>query len=232
MRLKVKNNGFTLVEVLIAVTIFGIVVTSLYGSFNLIISNVNPINSSLDDYEMARSAMDRITQDLNALYVSPLNIYSPPDIETENVMDMFRFLSQPFEIGAGSFSQLRFASFEHISFMRNQKPGIGVLKYYVDISESGDFLLKRSDIGLAFYSEDTKDNFNNDPILCERLLEFKLEFTDQDGEQHEVWDSDSPDFAFASPYSIYIKLVIGDKTRPNVFTTTIVLPVKREKNES
>jgi len=228
-----NNRGFTLVEVLIAVTIFGIVVSTLYSSFNIIISNINPMNTSLDDYGMAQNTMDRITKDLASLYLTSNAIYSPPDMETDdNAIDRFRFVSQAISINANSFSQLRFASLEHISFNRNQKPGIGIIKYYTEKSENGAIVLKRSDIGLIFYDGNQEDDSYNEPVLCERVLAFKLEFTDHEGKNYEEWDSDSSDFNFASPYSINIKLEIGDDNKTNVFETTIVLPVQREKNES
>ncbi len=129
---QIKHNGFTLVEVLVAITIFGIVVSTLYGSFNMVISNINPMNNSLDDYGMAQNAMARITKDLGSLCITSSAVYSKPDMgDDDNAGDRFRFVSQSVSTNSSSFSQLRFASFEHISFNRDQKPGIGIIQYYI-----------------------------------------------------------------------------------------------------
>ncbi len=230
------NSGFTLIEILLAITIFAVVVSTLFGSFNIIISSVDPINAGMYDYQMARTAMDRIKKDLISICLTNDSIYTPPDIyDTKNHQDRFRVMDETVSLGDNSFSQLRFASFEHITFNHNKKGRIGIIRYYVDASEDGaensSFVLKRSDIGLIFYDKTKKYNTKNDPLLCERVKAFKLVFIDQDGKPHEDWDSDSSDFGFATPSAITIKLEIGDEKISNIFTTTIILPVHRDKKE-
>jgi general secretion pathway protein J len=229
---KGRPSGFTLVEVLVAVTIFGIVVSMLFASFNMVISNVNPINLGLDEYEMAQNAMDRIKRDLNSLCLTHAAVYSRPDVEENDDSDRFRFISKINSLDTRSFAQLRFASFEHLGFNPDKISRIGIITYYAQASEEGSISLKRSDVGAVFYDETNEINDGNDPVLCERITLFELLFTDQDGTRHENWDSDASDFYFATPYSIQIKLGIGDGQRSNIFVTTLVLPTQREKDES
>lgn len=232
MTIQKKNSGFTLVEILVAIAIFGIVVSTLYASFHTVIASINPMNQGLDDYEMAQNAMDRIRKDLYGLYLLSDSIYSPPGILDDDDADRFRFVSQRNTFSANSYSRLRFASFGHLDLNRDQNFGIGIIQYYVEPSENGEMLLKRSDIGLVYYNEDRENDFLNDPVLCERIKAFELEFMDTQGETHAFWDSDASDFGFTFPFSIHIKLVIGDDNTTRVFATTIVLPVQREKIES
>jgi general secretion pathway protein J len=229
---KNRPGGFTLVEVLVAVTIFGIVVSMLFASFNIVISNVDPINAGLDEYEMAQNAMDRIKRDLNSLCLTYDSVYSRPDMEGNDEPDRFRFIAHIVSLDTRSFSQLRFASFEHLGFNRDKKSRIGIITYYTEPSEEGSILLKRSDVAAVFYDGTKENNDENDPVLCERVTSFELSFLDQEGNPHENWDSDSSDFDFATPYSIQIKLEIGDGQRSNIFVTTLVLPTQRDKDES
>jgi len=227
-----RHKGFTLVEVLVAITIFAIAISTLFASFNIVISNIDPINNSLDNYEMAQNTMDRIQKDLISLCLTHDPIYIPPDMEEYDDPDRFRFVSQTVSIDGNPFSQLRFATFDHLVFNHDQKSSIGIIKYYLEPSDNGTIVLKRSDIGSVFFNEAKEDNTRNDPILCEKVKEFKLIFIDQDGNSHEDWNSDSSNFGFGTPFSIMIKLVVGDLERADIFATTIVLPAYREKNES
>ncbi|WP_300461134.1 prepilin-type N-terminal cleavage/methylation domain-containing protein [Desulfobacula sp.] len=226
------HKGFTLVEVLVAITIFAIAVSTLFASFNMVISNIDPINAGLDDYEMAQNAMDRIQKDLMSLCLTHDPAYTPPEMEGSDEPDRFRFVSKTVSLNGNTYTQLRFASFEHIGFKRGQKSRIGIIHYYVEPSENETMVLKRADIGSVFFEETRENKTRNDPLLCERVNAFELTFIDQEGKSHEEWDSDDANVDFATPYAIQIRLVIKNRERSNNFATTIVLPSHREKNES
>ncbi len=227
-----KHKGFTLVEVMVALTIFAIAVSTLFASFNIIISNIDPINVGLDNYELAQNTMERIQKDLNSLCLTHDPIYTPPNMEEKEESDRFRFVSERVYLDNNSFSQLRFASFEHLAFQRNLKTDIGIIKYYVEPSQDGTFVLKRSDIETVLFDESRDNNTKNDLVLCERIKIFELTFIGQDGDIHENWNSDSLNFGFSTPYSVMIKLELGGRIKSDVFVTTILLPTFRDKNES
>lgn len=227
-----RHKGFTLVEVLVAVTIFGIAVSTLFASFNIIISHIDPINAGLDNYEMAQNTMNRIQKDLMSLCLTHDPVYRQPDMEESDDPDRFKFVSETVSIDGNSYTQLRFASFEHITFNRDQTSRIGIINYYVESLENGTIVLKRSDIGSVFFDETKENNTKNDPLLCDRVSAFELIFIDQDGKTHNEWNSDSSYFDFATPYAVRIKFTIKNKERSDNFATTIVLPSYRKKNES
>ena len=232
-----SSRGFTLVEILVAITIFAIAVSMLFTSFNIVISQIHPINASIDQYEMAQTAMKIIEKDLMSLYVTGYSLYSPPDLINSDTGDRFRFTAKTVSIDENSFSQLRFASLDHINLNRDSRSVTGIIKYYTQVSEDGTIVLKRYDIGNIFYEdkgkdETAEDNNNNDPVICENVKIFEMIFIDQEGNTHEDWDSDSSDYDFATPFAVRIKLVIGNDEQSNSFATTIVLPVFRKKHES
>ena len=59
-----KKNAFTLIELLIAISIFSVVVLALYSAFNTGILSYRQIDSSLNTYEAARLALTKIESDL------------------------------------------------------------------------------------------------------------------------------------------------------------------------
>lgn len=225
------HTGFTLVEVLVAITIFAIAVSTLFASFNLVISKIDPINAGLDDYDMARTAMDRIQKDLAGLCLTHAPAYLSPEQEKTADPDRFRVVSNRTWRAEKEFSQLRIASFGHLSFNREPDSRIGIITYYVAVSDNGLPVLKRSDIGINFYDDTKETARTTDPIVCTRVLAFELIFIDQEGNVHEDWDSDAADFDFATPFAIQVNLSIGIPQRPHTFSTTVVLPTYRTKNE-
>ncbi len=232
-----RIQGFTLIEILVAITIFAIAVSMLFTSFNMVISQIHPLNISIDEYAMARTAMNIIGRDLMSLYVTEYSMYSPPDMINSDTKDRFRFIAKTVSINGNSFCQLRFASLNHIVLNGDNRSETGIIKYYTETSEDGTILLKRFDVGNIFYKDkkenDLKKNINkNDPVICENVKAFELVFIDQDGSTHKDWDSDSSDYGFATPIAVRIKFVIGNGEQSNNFATTIVLPVFREKHES
>jgi len=229
---KKRHNGFTLVEVLLAMAIFAVAITTIFAAFNTVISSINPMNTRIDDYEMAQTAMDRIQKDLLSLCLTHNPVYSPPNMEDTDKKDRFRFVSQTISFEPYVFSHLRFASFEHLSFKTESKGAIGIITYYVELLDTGDLVLKRSDVNSVFFDEKTETNTAFDPVLCTRITAFKFNFIDEQGKEYELWDSDAPDFGYATPFAIKISLSIGDDEKSQFFSTTLVLPTFREKNDA
>jgi len=66
-----KSSGFTLIEVLLAVSILALVVAIIYASFSMAGRNVQHAEASRDRTDLARTLLSRITSDLhNATCVS------------------------------------------------------------------------------------------------------------------------------------------------------------------
>jgi len=70
----INPEGFTLFELLIAIFIFALVLTTIYASSTGTFRVVNETESEVEIYRMARIAMERMLEDLESLYVqrSPL----------------------------------------------------------------------------------------------------------------------------------------------------------------
>jgi len=219
-------NGFTLLEILIAIFIFSVVVTTIFGSFNFIFSTTGAFDSGIDVYESARNCLNRMTIDLQAAYVSQPPAFTPPGFDA--APEPYRFSGETDTVGAASFSRLRFSSQAHISFEKSRQEGIAEIVYYVQPGENGTFTLRRSD---ALYPYPPFREKGTDPVLCENLKSLKFTYYDVEGNDHDDWDSDSDDFKYATPRAVGIQLELGIGSFSQQFATLVALPAYRLESE-
>ena len=75
-----RTSGFTLVEVLIAMSISLVVIMSLYSAFTLQYKNINVQEQVAEMQQSARVAMDRMIQDIRMAGYNPTRALSSPAI--------------------------------------------------------------------------------------------------------------------------------------------------------
>ena len=223
---KVSSCGFTLIEILVAIFIFAVVITTIFGSYNTVFSNVEKINASITDYEMAKNCLCRMIIDLKSIHVSLPPEYSPPGFD--DPPDNYRIVGDTSYSGNNSFSRLRFTSLAHLSFGNKINEGIAEIIYYVQATDDRHYALKRAD---SLYPYKPFEEKGNDPVLCEDLISMSLKYYDHEGTECEIWNSESETFGYASPRAIGIKLEVGDDSVSQIFETMVALPVYREKIE-
>jgi general secretion pathway protein J len=227
----VNNTGFTLMEILIAIFIFSIVMTTIFGTFNGVISRTEAIKKGMGGFEMAQTCLNRIASDLNAIYIEQKPLYHPPDFD--DPPDPYRVFGKETFSGNKNFTQLRFASTDHLPMTKNIENGIAEIVYYV--VEQGypesEFVLKRSDVLYPNDEDYVFEEKESDPVLCEDIEEFTVTFFDKDGNEYEKWDSDSDFLKYATPNALKIKLKIKNNDGSYYFDTKIALPVFREASE-
>lgn len=225
-KLKNKNHyGFTLVEILLAIFIFAIIVTTIFGSFNSIFTNSRAIAEDLTSLEMAKNCLNRMIVDLESLHVYLPPEYSSPDFD--DPPDPYRIVGDEVIAGRASFSRLRFTSFAHLPLGKKTGAGIAEIIYYVQATDDNDFVLKRSD---SLYPYKQFEEKRSDPALCENVRSLEFEYIDIEGDKFESWDSDSKEFGYATPVAINIKLELGDDSYSTLFETMMTLPVIRQKS--
>ncbi len=225
-----KNTGFTLLEILIAIFIFAVVMSTIFGTFNAVISRTDAIKNGMGGYEMARTCLNRIASDINAIYIEQRPLYHPPDFD--DPPDPYRFVGEETFAGNKSFSQLRFASTEHLSMTRRDENGIAEIVYYV--KEQGypesEVVLKRSDVVYPYDEDYAFEEKESDPVLCENIEEFSILYFDKEENEYEKWDSDSDFFKYSTPYAVKIKLKIKNNDGFYTFDIKMAFPVYREKS--
>ncbi len=216
------DAGFTFIEVMIAILIFSVVITTLFSSFQAFIHAGAAVKESIADTEKISAVFKRMHRDMEGVYGVQLPRYKKPAFNSEP--DPFRLTGSEEIVGGQTVSYLVFSSSAHAKTGMDPRNGIAQIFYYTKENDNNTLDLFRGDV-LPPYPEEPAGC--NDPVLCTGISGFELLFTDKDGEQYRNWDSDSEEFAYAFPVRIDIKIVFGPREQETVFETAVGLMSQR-----
>ena len=214
------KKGFTLMEVMVTLVVFSIVMLTLFSSFQAFVSSGDSITRGIQDSERARTALERIREDLEQVHMVQPPRYRVPAFNAPP--DPFRMAGSRTRVGGSVFSRLEFTTFSRVITGPEEARGISKIIYYVRQNPDKGFDLCRSDREPGTPGEEDPCR---DPVLMEEIQAFDIEFTDNRKETGTDWDSDSADVEHAMPVNLHIRLKTGD--RAGVFETSVFLPVAR-----
>lgn len=172
-----RSSGFTLLEVLLAVLILGVVVSMVSLSLSGSLQVVEATQKQGEIYHRARTAMSRISEDIAAV----------------RLIDHLEFVGARGDIDGRRADTLQFPSTAHLIFNpEQQQPGLGVITYRVlaDPEDQRMLILLRSDTLYLPGGEDGgEDTVDDGFILSDTLRSVEFAFIDPDGEVLSEWDS-------------------------------------------
>lgn len=237
-----SGNGFTLLEVLLAVTILGIILTTVYGSLSRTLSSKGTAEERAELFANGREAVMQIASDLEGAMPPPSGdrVY-------------FRGLG-----GRGRVPSLEFVAMNRGNYGLNRaRPGRVLVVYTLDpIPKSNDlFALRREEHlfsallaeadgiappeseeedrpkAVASYvldCEPTADELQL-PGSCTRLTGLSFRFFDEvTGQWQDEWDTTADATAGRIPSAVEIALLLADeKGGEHDFTTIVDLPLAR-----
>ena len=217
-----KRNGFTLIEILIAIFILATVLTTVYAAYTGTFSIVKDTAYADNIYSMARSAMKRMTEDLESFC---------------RYRDSFSFTSVKAETEMGEFTELSFLSFAHLDFDDEKTSGIAVINYFVEVNEEKEVcILKRNDELYRNQLEDVEEEASRKRgyALCDRLQSMTYKFYDGTGEEYDSWNSESDLNAQngKAPAVVSIQMDFinpDDRDKPYRFMTKVFLQAAANK---
>jgi general secretion pathway protein J len=227
----INSGGFTLLEVLIAMFIFAVVLSTLYTAYTGTFRNIERTESQADLYQMARIVLERMTEDLESVYMVSKDKPSDDEEETDQPA---RFVGTMSEMEGRRLDTLRFASKAHIFFDEEEPyPGTAEVVYYVreNDEEEGGFILYRSDKANFGQSE---EEGTGGWILCDRLHAIQFTYYDEEGGAHDGWDSTEDAFKDKLPSGVSILLELASRVDPEStikFMTGVTLPMSRGEYE-
>jgi general secretion pathway protein J len=220
------TGGFTLMEILLAFMILGIVVTTILASFNAVFSTTDNLENSSRYFDMAKNCLNRMTRDLEGLYVTQPPLFKPPNFD--DPPDPYRFVGDVTDVGGTSFAVIRFTSNAHIPLEKSIRKGIAEIVYYVRARNDGKLVLKRAD---HLFPYPPFEENGGDPVLCDNIKSLVFKYYDAEGSEFEEWNSDSDEFGYGTPTIIGIQLEIGDEASSYTFETTVRPIAVRKKTE-
>ena len=218
----INSTAFTLLEILIAMFIFAVVLSTIYASYTGTFRIVNETESQADIYGMARVALERIQEDLESVYI-------PKDAKSPESDEDSPFVGEDEETKGRGTDSLHFISRAHLVFSeQEQSSGTAEIAYYVEGDEEGEgFVLYRADTP-AF--QEKPEEGTGGLVLCDSLVSVNFTYYDDEGEEHDNWDSTSDEFKDKVPKMVSIKLEFENSTdpeRPFSFMTSVALPLSR-----
>jgi general secretion pathway protein J len=209
-------RGFTLLELLIAITILGIVLTTIYAAYSGVLTNIRELGDDSRIYQMARVTLDRMSRDLTSLQRSK---------------DAFVLQSEDGSIGKRSFEAITFWSAAHLVFDEGEVPGSpAAISYFVREDKNGDFSLWRSDVVQA--KPDLNKKAEEGIIICQKLQSLNFKFYNASGDEQESWDTESSSESQKGrpPALVQIELTLAnprDADKPYRFVTKVFIPVRK-----
>jgi len=221
-----KNaNGFTLMEILMAMFIFTIVVSMLYFSYTGSVRNMEEVESQSDIYGMARIALERMIDDLESAYVSPLAQDSKSQGDSVQAAG---FVGEDSGINGRNADTLRFLSRAHLVFNGEDEDNRATeIAYTVreNDEEGGGFTLYRSD---KPQFEEGREESAEGLVLCEDVYTINFTYHDENGEVYDNWDASKEEFKGRLPVMVSIELSFINRSDPESyyrFKTGVSLPI-------
>ena len=215
--------GFTLMEILIAMFIFAIILSTIYTSYSGTFRIVNETEYQADIYGVARITLERMYEDLESVYT----VYPESSKSDDDSTQAFAFVGTDKEIEDRNADSLHFISRAHLVFSEKElASGTAEIGYYVgENSESENFVLYRTD-SPAF--QEKPEEGTGGLVLCDSLVSVNFIYYDDKGEEYDNWDSTSDQFKDKIPKMVSIMLEFENSSDPETpfkFLTKVALPV-------
>jgi len=226
MRRWCGSAGFTLLEILVAVAVLGIVVLAALGGLSAVQRSAVAIETNLARVHNAPVFLERLRKDLEALVVVPAEEFRPPDVTSDP--DPYRFYCERTVEDPADFVRLEFASQSHLPLADDELPGqarcISQVAYFVRPTDEGHIILRAAVV-------DLRREFAETPaaaVICRQVQGLEYAFEGEDGDTRETWNSDDSQWDFATPRAVLVQLELTDGAR---YRLRIPLIVGREPRE-
>jgi len=186
--------GFTLIEVLLAILIGGMVLSSIYGVFTSVSRVSQRLESEGREYHKVRIFFDRIGGELSSLRMSQVGRQAV--LESGTVADDSVFLEFNTEL---------------VSPLLERYGGISRVRYEIREDEDGKTLYRSEQLLLA-------DLAATEPLpFIDKLTDFNLRYY-SGGQWQENWSGTSP----PQMIEIYLQIEVDGRMLP--FRSSFVLP--------
>lgn len=220
-----RGRGFTLIEILLAILILGLVLSTVYAAYTGTFRIIRDAGQEAEIYGMARTTLDRLSRDLQSL--SPWR-------------GAFVFRTPVQSLDGQEFTRLVFRSAAHVAFGDGEAPGgIAMIEYRLREGEEGGegeeagYTLVRDDSPARDPDrEETGEASAGGYPLCRRVASLTYLFFDEAGRAHERWDAagNLEEQRKRAPALVEIRLNLvnaADRERPYRFLTRVRLPFNR-----
>lgn len=214
-----REKGFTLLEVLLAITILGVVVAMLSLSLSGTLKVIDATENQEEMYHQAQTTLRRITEDLAAAVQTKERVFNGKKIEADSQRT----------------DSLAFASLSHLVLNPDkQKPGVAIIRYQLqaDTEDTRRLRLLRSDTlllpGVDYSKPEAEDGFF---LLADNLRSLRFKYFNQQGQEFDTWegaaDATGQQGVLPLPAAVHCTLefwIDPDKEMVQAFSTGVLIP--------
>ena len=205
-----RNEGFTLFEILIALAILALVVSSLYGAYSGTLDTTEMVESIRDVDQVARLALMQMVNDFKSLY------YQKAQGEDRESPYTFGGITEA-EGEGGEI--VAFATTSRLDFdLTFPSQRINRVSYIMEKQPDNEklFRLVRKELPFADLSGEKQEILVE---IADGVESLSLTYFNEDGQQFSQWDSESEGLL---PRLVHIRLqMAGDKS--GLFTTSVAI---------
>jgi len=215
-----REKGFTLIEILIAIFIFAIVISSVYGSYRATFHIIHGSESRLVIAKNARVVVERLAEDLGSLVTGTGG----------------EFKGETHELAGAHGDSLAFVSLAHLILRKSDlHAGQTLIQYQAESDDKTGLLnLYRSEIPLL-PGVGADSGKAQKRLMCQGLREISFTYLGRDGDKAEEWQVDEvvPTSGNAAskespfPALVYIELKFAESAESDsstLFRTAVALP--------
>ena len=215
-----SSSGFTLLEILIAIAILALVVSSLYGAYSGTMETTEMVESARDVDQAARLALMQMVDDFSSLYYK--------EAEGEDEDSPFRFQGGMDGESEGG-TVVEFASTAHLGF-DGSFPNLRINRVSYVLEKQADneryYRLVRMELPFVDLPGEREETAIE---LADTVESLTVTYLNKDGETMSQWDSKAQDTEGILPRLVHIRLQLaGEKSR--VFSTTVAIQAREEED--
>ncbi|MBW1914122.1 MAG: prepilin-type N-terminal cleavage/methylation domain-containing protein [Deltaproteobacteria bacterium] len=232
MKIKITFNnagtyqkGFTLLELVVAIFILGIILTIVYSAYITTFENIEGTETQAEIYQMARTALTRMARDIESAYI--LNNHGSTG----------RFIGEDNDLDGINADTLQFTARAHIDFSNPDRYGEQTqISYFVRKNdETGVLALYRSDeinFSLLPAEEEAEEEEEQSGfVLCNNIFSINFIYRNKDGDDLDEWNSKEEPTIDKLPKMVSIELLFmnwADPEKPPLkFTTSAAILMAR-----
>ncbi len=227
-RLHPRREGMTLIEIMVAITIFAVVGTMIYSTFVNTARHKAQVEADIDRHHALEAALERMAREISMAFVSA---QPNPNTSLQVTKTVFQGIDR------GSRDRLDFTSFSHRRLFRNaHESDQNELSYFLanDPDDPGETVLARRE----------QNRIDDDPtrggrvdILLEGVEALELEYLDPTTHLWVTrWDTrNATDQPNRLPSQVKIRIRVKDPRNPRrtqVFGTRAILPIEYGLNHA
>lgn len=217
--------GFTLLEVMIAVTILGVIMTLVWSSTSQSLKAKDRFEKRDFVYHSASLAMRKLSDDLTMAFLAKT---ATTETGTEEAKPQQKSDYKTFFVGedSGENDSLKFTTFSHMRLFKNAREA-DQCKVSYDIenakdAETGALLVRKEEAWINGTTEFESKGME----LVEGIKSFNLEYYDpRKDDWTKNWNTESVDYKDKLPMAVKVEMVFADPSMEDgtVKASTIVM---------